>query len=328
METGPGRAAAPRTHRLFGLTLASDFVFQTRLARGQGDADLVFSSSGRAPFAARLGEPIYRSPWRDEAGESLSCLFRLAEVELLRFGDVLDFYLGEGQIHCHLRDPTYGYLVELRLLGPVIAYLLERRSVCALHASAVVVGGGAVAFLAASRGGKTALAATLMEGGHQLLSDDLLPVGAGGQRPLASAGYPQMRMWPDQASLFAADSERLRPVHPRLAKRRVPVGEGGFGAFHSRAAPLSCVYLPERRPPGHPGTQVEITPLSLRQGIVELVRCSFTPFIVEAVGLQPARLELFGRLVQRVPLRRIVYPSGFEALPRVREAVLADLETL
>ena len=36
-------------------------------------------------------------------------------------------------------------------------------------------------------------------------------------------------------------------------------------------------------------------------------------------------LGFFGRMVQQVPMRRLVYPSGFEHLPPVREAVLADV---
>ena len=31
-------------------------------------------------------------------------------------------------------------------------------------------------------------------------------------------------------------------------------------------------------------------------------------------------------MARQVPMRRLVYPAGYEHLPRVREAVLADVE--
>lgn len=329
METGSGaRATAQRKQRLFGLTLASEFAFESRLEPGRGSTDLVFSSSSRAPFAARLGEPLYESPLKDDSGESLACLYQLSAAELLRFGDALDYYLGEEYIHCHLRNPACRYLVEIRLLGPVLAYWLEKRGVCTLHASAVVVDGRAVAFMATNQGGKSGLAAALMAGGDPLLTDDLLPIEALRGRLTARSGYPQMRMWPDGVSHFIGDRRCLEPVHPRLGKRRVPVGSGGFGAFHSSAVPLGCLYLPERQPPEHRSGEVRIVALSRRQAVIELFRCSFSPFIVEAVGLQPRRLELFSQLVSEVPVRRLVYPSGFDELPKVRGALLADLDTL
>ena len=49
------------------------------------------------------------------------------------------------------------------------------------------------------------------------------------------------------------------------------------------------------------------------------------PHILEAPGVQPPSLDFFTQLVQQVPMRRLIYPSGFEHLPRVREAVLEDV---
>jgi hypothetical protein len=58
--------------------------------------------------------------------------------------------------------------------------------------------------------------------------------------------------------------------------------------------------------------------------LIELVRHSFSPHLVQAAGLQPRRLDLFARLVMQVPVRRLRYPSGFERLPEVVERLLKD----
>lgn len=317
-------AAGQRKHRLFGLTLESDFPFATRLEPGEGLADLVFRVSTEPPSEPPSGAPAYESPLLDEAGDSLSRLYRADSAEVLRFGEDLDFYLSSGRIDCHLRRPSARELIEIRLLGAVLAYWLEASGILALHASAVVADGRAVAFLASHRGGKTGLAAAMMSGGAALLTDDLLPVESARGTIVARPGYPQMRMWPDQLADRIEGWERLDRVHPRLDKRRLPVGSGGFGTFHGRAAPLAAVYLPRRRS-DPAGGEVGFGDVSPRDALIELVRGSFSPYIVEAVGLQAGRLELLGRVVSRVPVRRLDYPGGRDATEAVRQAVLDDL---
>lgn len=320
--TGPG--VGPRRHGLFGLTLLSDFDFESRLGSAGGEPDLTFSVTAEAPVETRLGEPVYQSPLLDDAGDSLSRLYRLPRGELLRFGDALDFYLGADRVDCHLRRPEGRELIEIRLLGAVLAYWLERAGICALHASAVVTEGRTVAFMATNLGGKSGLAAAMMAGGDALLTDDLLPLERVGEGVAARPGYPQMRMRSDILAHFVDPPVRKTALR-HFGKHWVPVGEGGFGSFHATAAPLGRIYLPERLGPGSPETGVRITELTPREAVIELLRCSFTPYIVEAVGLQARRLDLFGRLVGQVPVRRLVYPSGLEALPAVRRVLLEDL---
>lgn len=315
-----------RSHRLFGITLASDFPFATHLGVGSGPADLAFNvcPAPPAPAGWEHSPPIYSSPWRTENGESASRLYRAPDFEILQEPGLLDFYLWPGRIACHLLDPRYHFLIELRLLGPVLTHWLESRGIPALHASAAAVNGRTAAFLSTQGGGKTGLAAALMRAGSELLTDDLLPIEEKNGRFVGHAGYPQMRMWPDEAVHFLGGCEGLPLVHPEVSKRRVPVGPDGFGAFCDDPLPLSCLYLPERQLDGDAG--IEIREVSPRDALIELVRHSFSPYLVEAAGLQPARFDLFARLVREVPVRRLSYPTGFDRLPAVADAVLRDME--
>lgn len=315
-----------RTRRLFGITLASDFPFVAHLGTAAGPPDLTFSVCLEAPVPAlwRQAQPVYKSPWRTEDGESASLLYRAPGFEVLRFPGVLDFYLWPDRITCHLVDPKYQFLIEIRLLGPVLSYWLEQRGAAALHASAVEVDGRAAAFLSTHGAGKTGLAAALMRAGGELLTDDLLPVAEREGAFLGLPGYPQMRMWPDEADWFLGGFEGLPLVHSELSKRRVAVGPDGFGSFCDRPLPLACVYLPERLP--DPSAPVTIREISPRDALIELVRHSFSPFLVEAAGLQAQRFDRFARLVREVPVRRLSYPTGFDRLPYVAEVLLRDLE--
>ncbi len=316
------------SYSLFGLALASDFAFGSRLARASGVADLDFSCSTQAPREVRWDglTPVFES--RDPAvedGESVADLYRFEDCEVLRFLRVADFYLWRRRIVCHLLDSAHRDLAEIQLLGPVLSYWLERRGIPALHASAVVVEGSAVAFLASNGGGKTALAAALMQAGHPLLTDDILPLEERRGTFVGRPGYPQMRMWPDEAMHFMGDTRGLEAIHLGHRKRRIPVGSGGPGAFLDVASSLDCLYLPVRRADVGTRGAVDIEPVGFGDAVIELVRNSFIPFLVEAVGLQPQRLSFFARLVAQVPMRRLSYPSGFDRLPKVAGAILEDV---
>lgn len=137
--------------------------------------------------------------------------------------------------------------VEAALLSVVLAYWLERAGTPVLHASAVAWADGAVAFLSDSGCGKSALAAAMIRCGALLVTDDILPLISGDDAWWALPAFPAMRMWPDEAEFFLGGYEALSHVHPDSAKRYVPVGAGGFGAFNVDPVPLRCLYLPERR---------------------------------------------------------------------------------
>lgn len=318
---------AMRAGRLFGFHLASDFPLAccSDDESGHGSPDLTFSVRllAPAPPPCRESPPVYTSPWRTEDGESASLLYRTPDFEILRFPELLDFYLWPDRIVCHLLDPSARLLIEIRLLGPVLTYWMERRGIPVLHASAVAVDGRATAFLSAHGAGKSGLAAACMRAGPPLLTDDVLPLEERDGSFFGRPGYPQMRMWPDEATYFMGGFEYLPLVHPDLSKRRVRVGTGGLGTFHDAPLPLGCIYLLERLAEGE---ALEIRDVSPRDALIELLRHSFTPLLVEAAGLQPARFDLLSRLVLQVPVKRLRYPSGFDRLPEVAAAVRLDLE--
>jgi hypothetical protein len=307
---------AESRQRLFGLMIAGDFPWTSCLPSGDDPPDLTLSLSDRpVPFLNNHPvSPIYASSLRDKEGESLCILYREAQREILRFSGAGDFLLGEDHIEAYLPEPRYD-LAELRFLGPVLSYWFERRGLPTLHASAVAVDGRAVAFISRHGGGKTGLAAAMVRAGFPLLTDDLLVLEEKENHWEARLAYPEMRMWPDEAAHFVGPPEDLPLVQADSEKRRVAVGGGGFGSFHDASTPLACIYLASRRPETDGG--IKIQPVSRSEALIELVRHSFSPRLVEAAGLQPARLDRLARLVRAVPVRRLVYPSGFDRLPEV-----------
>jgi hypothetical protein len=245
-----------------------------------------------------------------------------------RISDVATYEWTTSSITCYPHPDALPEKLTITLFGTILSWWLEGQGLPNIHASAVMVKGRGIAFIATNKGGKSTLAATLMQAGHQLLTDDILALEHRKSAFIGHPSYPQMRLWPDQASHFFDRYQSFSRVHPEFSKLRIPVGPGGFGSFATGAHPLGCFYLPERRDPEQGWNEVQISQVSPRDAVIELIRHSFSARITEALGYRPQRLDFFDQLVRQVPMRRLVYPSGFEHLPAVRDAVLSDIQYL
>jgi hypothetical protein len=312
-----------RRSRLFGLTVAGSLPLRVPLPQSFDPVDLVLSLSAQPLWGPeqRALPPLYSSPFRYKDGTSVGSLYLEPESSLFHFPGAGEFRIQADHIESFFPEQGGG-LGELRFLGPVFSYWLELRGLLTLHASAVAVDGRAVAFLSRQGGGKSGLAAAMIAAGTPLLTDDLVVVEEGEDCWEVRPSYPMMRMWPDEATHFLRHYADLPRVQRNSEKRSVAVGEGGFGSFCDSSSPLGCIYLATRV---EGADTVEIQPVSRSEALIELVRHSFSARLVEAVGLQPARLDRLARLVRSVPVRRLVYPSGFARLAEVAGELLQQV---
>jgi hypothetical protein len=198
-----------------------------------------------------------------------------------------------------------------------------------LHASAVVIAGRAVGFLANSGHGKSTTASAFLRSGYPLLTDDIVAVEEVNGEFLAHPGYPRLRLWSDNAQNLGiappTTGDKTEPAQEESVGRRnkwaVPVGQGGVGRFADESVPLGRMYVLDR---SEEAVQVEIQPLSPRDAVIEMVRFTFLIRLTTALGMQPERLAFFSRLAQQVPISRLRFPSGLEHLPALVQAVLVD----
>jgi hypothetical protein len=204
---------------------------------------------------------------------------------------------------------------------------LERRGTPALHGSAVVVDGRAIAFLSHKGGGKSTLASAFLQNGYPLLTDDVLAVERSDEVYFGCAGYPEVRLWPTEAEHFLDRWGGLEVVHPGHTKLVARLETGGLGPFCEKAkTPLASIYLLDRRAAGT--FEIEIAPVSTGDAAIALVSHSFAAVAMKPLGLQVQRLDFFAQLVKHVPVRTIAYSGDLEFLPHVRGALLRDLRKL
>ena len=166
-----------------------------------------------------------------------------------------------------------------------------------------------------------------MGAGAALVTDDTLPVEELDDRFVGRPGLPQINLWPDQAAYFIGEAGADGELVSTNQKKIYPLTAFKHGLFCKESQPLACLYIPERYDSVAGKNKIEITPVQVIQSVVELLRFSFfSSFVCEKMGWQGRRMEFFARLVEQVPVRRLRYPSGFEYLPAVAEAVMRDAE--
>ncbi|MGH7767348.1 MAG: serine kinase [Candidatus Binatia bacterium] len=218
-------------------------------------------------------------------------------------------------------DPSPGAderTIRLCLLGPVAGLLLHQRGWLTLHASAVAVGGNAVAFIGGQGWGKSTLAAAFHVRGHGMLADDVTAIQTDSDHPVVLPAFPQLKLWPNSIVALGDAPESLPVVHPDLTKRAFRVTSG----FAHAPLPLKRIYVLAL------GERVEIESLSPQEGLVELIGHSyaarFGKELLQATGMA-THFKQCARVVQNTSVFRFRRPASLSVLDEHVSLLTKDL---
>lgn len=272
---------------------------------------------------ARAQEAMARAPfqeWTLPGGAVWSQFFRTHAGYLLRFPGLADFEIS-GQplaVACRPAPEVARDTCEHLYLNQVLPLVLGKQGKLVFHASAVEIEDAAVALLGESGRGKSTLAASFATGGFGFLTDDGLVVepDAGGFRIQPS--HPSLRLWQDSAhALMAPEACTTLPLR-YSAKTRFLAGAGL--AFCAQPRPLRrAFFLGDGS-----AAAVAFEPLTAAQALVEWVKHSFLLDPEEKPALA-SHFDQVAALAGRVRCFRLDYPRNFEALARVRRAIVEQL---
>jgi hypothetical protein len=236
------------------------------------------------------------------------------------------FFYPNDSDEIHVSWEEGGTSWEHYFLSVGLGAYFELQGAPCLHGNVLSRGEGAFGLLAASASGKSTLSLELVTHGCRLLSDDLLVIHPD-QSFLAFASQPAMRLWPDSLNALGMKGAvgRLRRVHADYEKRVLSAADCP-DFFDSTPRPLRALYLLERAS-GH-FEPITIKTLRPAEAVIALLRQSTLGDAPKAMGRETDRLECLGQLVGRVPIRVVSYPTGFERLGEVCNAVTEDFERL
>ena len=249
---------------------------------------------------------------------------RVSGGYVFRFRRFADFHWSPNQrvLTCHIRARTHMSTVRHLLLDQVLPAISSGERGNGFHASAVVIGGVAVAFAGRTGLGKSTLAASFAAAGFPALTDDCLIVKDVGEQFLAVPTYLSLRLWNDSAKALGDLGPRRR-VAAYSQKIRIN-GSTSKIPFCGNPAPLRCVYVLETRA-ARRGVLIE--PLSERDAFMALIRLTFRLDPHNRIHLAN-EMDRLARLSRVVSVRRLHVPQRLAHLASVHEAVLVDLEKI
>lgn len=209
------------------------------------------------------------------------------------------------------------------LLGPVLAFVLRLRGITCLHASAFSVDGHAVALVGPSGVGKSTTAAAFAGRGFAVLSDDMLALEDQHDNFIAHPGYPRLRLWPDAAGILYGAPAALPRLTPNWDKRYLDLQSKGY-RFERQPLSLSAIYLLDERPDDPAAPFVES--LTASAGLLSLLANSRGDFHPDKQSHR-REFDMLGRVMQRVPVRRVVARTRPHSLACLCDVILDDLQS-
>ena len=169
----------------------------------------------------------------------------------LRYADGTEFLVDRPgkRLWATWQEPLTVEDTATYLLGPVMGFVLLLRGTHALHASAINVGGHAIAIVGPAGAGKSTTAAAFAKLGYGVLAEDVITLAREGGELMVQPAYPCIRLWPASVAALFGAPDALPLLTPNWDKRYLDLaGDDGRYQFQSDASPLRAIYFPVSGP--------------------------------------------------------------------------------
>lgn len=188
--------------------------------------------------------------------------------------------------------------IRLFLLGSVLGLVCHQRALLPLHASSVVIEGGAVAFCGHSGMGKSTLALRFARRGHAVVSDDVCVLDSGPPARVRPS-FPRLKLWRDAIEDAALSSEGLERNRRGQEKYHFLEPEAGV----RDPLPLRAIFLLRRPERGEAeGIERLSAPLDI---LAALEAETFRPQIGRALGTEKALFQARTLIANSVPVYQL-----------------------
>jgi hypothetical protein len=223
-----------------------------------------------------------------------------------------------GEICYHRAGDGCPESFQVYMLNQALSFALLKRNLEPLHATAVVVDGGAIALFGESGRGKSTLASGFLQSGFTLLTDDVLIYSVDRQTVFALPGPPRVKLFPDVASGLL-DSSGV-PMNAHTSKLIVPLPRS---AVCISSVPLVAGYelAPEDATAAE---QVTIGAMNPADAVVCLSRHAFNRYGIDAARRRHQFLAATA-LAARMRVSTLSYPRIQSTVGRVVQHIVADV---
>ena len=193
------------------------------------------------------------------------------------------------------------------LTGPVLSVLLHQRGALVLHASAVVIGNAAVAFLGAKGDGKSTLAAHLQVRGHRLIADDIVPINLENEVPVVVAGFPRIKLYNDAIAAVGEEPSDFPVIHRFVEKRSFQYAD----SVSAEPISLQGVFVLCE------SEEVGLEDLGHASAFIEITRHSYVNRYLQALNDESKHFRQCHQLIKQIPVWKLNRPRDFSVMNSV-----------
>ncbi len=303
----PDLAAATYRYDRAGLVIESEWALPDLMPAKDNTALLGQVSIRRGPVPQALPGGVQVDPITQAVPGAL----------LLRHPSAGGFIAREGrEILVEPIDADLGDLCPYVLSSGFAAICIQRGLVL-LHASAVAIGDGAVAFAGPKGAGKSTLLGAFVAAGHAAIADDLALIEAGRDQPPRLWAAPGcLRLWPDSVRALGFGAWPALPELSWSAKLQLPLDMTAARG----ARPLAAVFILTA---GHSDFPA-IEPVETATAMAGLAQHFFRPHYLHPMGKLAVLLPQLGRIAAGTKVFRIRRPERYAHL----DAVIASVRRM
>ena len=260
--------------------------------------------------------------WQEPGGEIFLSVAREVDRVLLRFPDVLDveYRMADSLIELFPAKEVLDATIRHLVLDHVLPRLVSYQGRFVLHASGVADSECTILFLGPTGAGKSTLAASFIEDGLGLLTDDCVLLQSSEDGFSAQAAYAGLRLWPDSFAGLKPDEQPEPESHEGGWKRRLDIESMAGGPYKVRG-----IFILDSPTEGSPGGGVAVHPIEGADALMELLQHGFMLDPGDRDTIERQFLAT-GDVVEALPLYRLSYPRDFSRLPQVRQIIASTLE--
>jgi hypothetical protein len=248
-----------------------------------------------------------------------------------------DFFITRGQVVFHVPETAIFLIQEgkrivvspfmgsdedeirLYILGTCIGAILMHRRILPLHGSAIAINGKAYAIIGDSGAGKSTLASTFLKRGHQLLSDDVIPVTLNDENiPIVTPAYPQQKLWLESLTHLGMESNNYQPLFVRETKFAVPVQSH----FASKPLPLAGIFELVKGE----NYEIDIQPVHNLQRFYKFYHHTYRNFFLVRSGLMEWHFNISAKIINKIDLYQIRRPTTRFTADDLLEMILTTLK--
>lgn len=209
------------------------------------------------------------------------------------------------------------------LLGPMMGFILLLRGCISLHASAIAVGDRAIALVGPAGSGKSTTAAAFAGLDYSVLAEDVVTLEDRGNAFMVQPAYPCIRLWPSSVKALYGDEAELPKLTPTWDKCYLDLTQERY-SFGKDALPLAAIYLLAER--SEAPTSPSIHELPPNEALMSLIANTYATRLMDKT-MRAREFELLGRVLQNVPVRRVVPHADPANIASLCQTILADFRS-